>query len=583
MIKKIVVLLAIITAVVRADLLFMYEDTSVSGRILTIKDKEVFFKKDDGKTDKKSLFEEISRIEVRDRNLKKVDMKKQSAIAVLVNGDRISGDVIEFNGSTLALSTCFGEITLVANSLSALIIADDGTPFPVDKNFTVLILKNGDELKCFLKTIKDGKVNVSSDLGELELAFDRVKKIVMPVMGRRDLGGRDFIATLQLVNKDRYSGRYFGFSSGKYSIEPMWTIRTKQPFFEFEPGMVDNITFKNTGAGYLSDLNPREVKETPYFNFHLPWKSDSNLKGTVIKINNVEYKKGVSCQAKTELVYKLDGGCASFSCLAGIEDSAAAGNAVLIISLDGNRIFEKKLEKGAEAGKITADLKGVKDLKITVDFGDAGDSGAFVSLANPVLVKVKEGKEEAVKIAEGVYKIGSVTADKNKRELSFPAKVEMKEGLIEYLAVNGEGKAYESLLTSDTRPVHLQVGLILLGLEYGQNINVRNDSAEPKGSKVDIFVEIDGKRLGMKEIIFDRVKKCGLENGDFVFSGSKIAAGAFLAEQEGSLIAAFKDPGAVIVYASPTIPDASGYSAYDSNIKNLAETGKPVTVIIKPK
>ena len=583
MLNKVIIFLAIIAIFSYADVLFMYDGTSVSGKINTIKDNELFIKPDGGKVEKKSLVDEVSRIEVRDRYLKKSEIKKQSATAVLVNGDRVSGDILEFNGSTFIMNTPFGEITLVASGLSAFVLADDGTPLPEDKNFTTVILKNGDELKCTLETIKDGKINVKSELGELELSFDRVKKIVMPVMGRMDFSGKDFTAVIRLINKDRYSGRYFAFSSGKYSVEPVWALRVKKAVFEFEQGVVDSISFKNTGVSYLSDLKPFSVKEMPYLNFHLPWKTDTNLKGGTIKLNNVEYKKGISCQAKTELMYGLDDAYTSFSFLAGIEDSAQTGNANLILISEGKKIYEKKLEKGKDPEKVTLDIRFVRELIITVDFGDNGDAGAFVSIVNPMLVKVKEGQEEAAKISEGMYKIGLVTIDKNKKEVSFPARVGMREGLIEYLAVKDDGKGYESILLSEVKPIHLQVGLILLGLEYGQNINVRNDSAEPKGSKVDIFVELDGKRLSMKDIIFDRVRKTGLENGDFVFTGSKITAGSFLAEQDGSLIATFKDPGAVIVFNAPTTPDATGYSAYDSNIKDLALTNKSVTIIIKAK
>jgi len=585
--KKTLFIYVVLTACLFAENIILYNGTSISGKIFSIKDNEVTFKREksmgDAKSpfEKKSLFNEVARLEIRPD--KKSDQKKQPVTALLVNGDRLSGELIELNGSILVLKTLFGEVTLVAGTLQALFFGENLSQLPVDKNFTTIILNNGDELKCRLKEIKDNKVRVTSDLGELELTFDRINALVLVAAGSLDFRGKDFISVVELVNGDRYSGRYFSLTGLKFKLEPMWALKAKQAVYEFETASVANVTFKNSGAVFLSDLTPAKIEEKAYLDFHLPWKKDKNIRGEALRINSVEYKKGISCQAKTELTWLLAGDYSSFRGVCGIEDSAVTGEANLLITADGKTFFEGKLKKGGAVEVLDFDLKGVKELKLTAGFGEAGDAGALVALGNPVLVKVIEGKEEAVKVSEGVFLVGKVTIDKNNKELSFPARVETRTGLIEYLAVNTEGKGYESILISEARPVHLQVGLIILGLQYGQNLNMRNDPAEPKGSKVEIFLEVDGKRLEMKEVIYDRVRKSGLEGGEFVFTGSKFVSGSYLAEQEGSLISSFKDPGAVIVYNKPTPPDATSYSAYDANPVNLPAAAHPVTVVIKAK
>ncbi len=587
MTKRALLLLITWSSLLCADNFVLYSGGAVSGKLLTIKDNEAVYRKDRTPAEPKIIFEkrslvnEISRLEI--KLDKRPELKKQPVTALLVNGDRLGGEIIELNGSTFIMKTPFGEVTLVTNTLLALVFAENNAPLPVDKNYTTLILKNGDELKCKLKEIKDGKVLVSSDLGELELSFDRINMLVLVAAGKLDFRGKDFISVLELINGDRYSGRYLSFSGTRFRLEPMWALKARQAVYEFDQAVVDNLTFKNSGVVFLSDLEPETVKETPYFDFHLRWKKDTNIKGQPLRLNSTEYKKGISCQSRTEFTYKLDSEYSVFKSACGIENSAVTGSAGLKITADGKILFENKLKKGEAPLALDLEVKSVKELKILVDFGEAGDSGAFVSLGNPMLVKVTEGKEEAVKISEGVFRIGQVLIDKNKREVSFPAKIEARAGLIEYLAVHTEGKTYEAELSTEARPVHLQVALIMLGLQYGQNINFRNEALEPKGGKVEIFVEDGEKRLEMKDVIYDRVRKTGLEGGEFIFSGSKFAAGYFLAEQEGSLIALFKDPGAVIVYNNPTASDATGYSAYDAASRNLPAAAKPVTVIIKPK
>lgn len=603
-----------------SETLRLYDDTSYTGKVISVKNNEVVFQKTDGSSEKKSLMDEVAVIEYgespalseqparkeqeskghknktgkkegkeksKEKPKEKVVVKEAPATkymvtVVLNNGDRISGDILEYNGSTLRLKTDIGEVALLSGSLRAFIFTEDGLPLPVDKNYLTVILLNGDNVKCFLKSISKDGVKVSGDMGDLELPFARINKLVLPVSSLPPQKSKDFSATIELAGGDRYSGRNFSYNDGTYRLEPIWALRAKQTGYDIKSALIKNITFKNTRVVYLSDIAPSGIKETPYLDTHLPWKADQNLKGGSIKINNNIYNKGVSVQARTELIYKTGKEYSVFKGLPGIEGSAVTGSAIFRIELDGRKAYEKLLVSGVKEDLLTLDLKNVDELKITADFGSDGDFGAYVSIANPVLLKAAEEKEEAVKISEGVYRIGGITINKNTKEISFPGKIEMKSGLIEYVAVNGDGKAYESLLSTEVRPLHLQVGLILMGLTYGQNIEVRNDTAEPKGSKVDIFLEIGGKRTDLQQYIYDRVRKKPLAGGDFVFCGSKIMSGTLLAEQEGSLIATFKDPGSVIVYNSPTEPDDSGYSAYDATVKTLPEN-TAVTVILKAR
>ena len=49
-------------------------------------------------------------------------------------------------------------------------------------------------------------------------------------------------------------------------------------------------------------------------------------------------------------------------------------------------------------------------------------------------------------IAPGLFQIGDVRLDQRQRTVTFPAAMNMDEGLIEYLIVHSSGKTHESLL-----------------------------------------------------------------------------------------------------------------------------------------
>lgn len=57
-------------------------------------------------------------------------------------------------------------------------------------------------------------------------------------------------------------------------------------------------------------------------------------------------------------------------------------------------------------------------------------------------------KPSVTKLDETRYQIGGVVLDRKNREIRFPTKVNMAEGLIEYIIILQKGKVHEALLTT---------------------------------------------------------------------------------------------------------------------------------------
>ena len=70
-------------------------------------------------------------------------------------------------------------------------------------------------------------------------------------------------------------------------------------------------------------------------------------------------------------------------------------------------------------------------------------------------------------VSPGIFEVGKVRLDQKARSISFPGKLNMKRGLLEYLLVNPKGSAHESLLATDVGANDIHVAMLLLGAKGG--------------------------------------------------------------------------------------------------------------------
>jgi hypothetical protein len=165
------------------------------------------------------------------------------------------------------------------------------------------------------------------------------------------------------------------------------------------------------------------------------------------------------------------------------------------------------------------------------------------------------------KVGPGVFRLGEIQIHKRARSVTFPAEVNMDKGLIEYVLVRSSGKTHESLLRTEVDPYLLHIAFLLLGFEgTDQPLAEQGDSGKPSGEPVKITLAYREKgedkksqRVSVEQWV---VKKSNgesreVESMDWVFTGSKIQQGRFLAQVQGSIVAIYRDPVALIDNASP--------------------------------
>ena len=159
------------------------------------------------------------------------------------------------------------------------------------------------------------------------------------------------------------------------------------------------------------------------------------------------------------------------------------------------------------------------------------------------------------KVGETLYRIGEIEFDAKSCEIRFPVTVNMKEGgPIEYILVNEKGKVHESIFTTAISPTSLQIAMKLLRFKAGRG-DVFNRLLAPevlekeggieadRGDSVSFAFRAEGdeKAVPVYEFVIDGESAEVMKPGRWVYTGSAVEGGTFMAEVEGSIIAIYLD------------------------------------------
>ena len=166
-------------------------------------------------------------------------------------------------------------------------------------------------------------------------------------------------------------------------------------------------------------------------------------------------------------------------------------------------------------------------------------------------------------VGPGVFQLGDIKMDKGKRTVSFPATLNRPQGPMEYFLVTKYGKTHESILRTEVKPYDVHIAMLLLGaggsgtnfapggLPQNGPSQISNPSKEVlPGDKVTIEVKWtqDGKevRRAAQDFVYNEQTHSIPEHAGWVYNGSFIAQGRFLAQMEGSIVSLITDPVALV-------------------------------------
>lgn len=174
-----------------------------------------------------------------------------------------------------------------------------------------------------------------------------------------------------------------------------------------------------------------------------------------------------------------------------------------------------------------------------------------VSLIFALVFTISAQDSGALKqIAPNIYEIGGLRIDSKNKTVVIPATVNISDGQIEYALVSTMGKLHESLLKTEVEPYHIHVAMLLLnikGFDHTKyDINERNIGGDPLTIKLEWDEKGNTKQEPLEDFIFNIPKKTPLKSSEWVYNGSRLIEGTFLAQRDRSIIAIKPDIDALI-------------------------------------
>ncbi len=151
----------------------------------------------------------------------------------------------------------------------------------------------------------------------------------------------------------------------------------------------------------------------------------------------------------------------------------------------------------------------------------------------------------------GLYSLGKVTVDARRRQVSFPAQVNQRDGVVEYAIVTSRGKTHESVFRTDAQPQNIHVAMLLLGAKPAHTNFFPADLSLPlPGERVLIHVawQESGRRVSrpLEVFILTTNNMRSMAAGPWAYNGSYIVDGTFVAQRDGSIVSIQIDPNALV-------------------------------------
>ncbi len=198
---------------------------------------------------------------------------------------------------------------------------------------------------------------------------------------------------------------------------------------------------------------------------------------------------------------------------------------------------------------------------------------------------IETAKEAFKEIAPGQFQIGLVKLDPKSKSIIFPGVINMSQGLVEYALVSPHGKVHESIFATTAQPQDIHVAMLLL-LPSGtrSTIAATNGAAEVAGMEVLLSAEwTTGEKLHrhrFEELIINLQTKSTMREGPWVYNGSRVVGGTFLAQRDGQIVAVMADADALV---NNPRPGRENDEIWQINTNAVPAVGTPVRIIFQIK
>ena len=251
-----------------------------------------------------------------------------------------------------------------------------------------------DHLDGIVGSMNDATLQFQLDGDDIPVKREKVFGLIF---SKRESSARKAVAQVELSSGDLLSAKQIEWNGTKWLVRLVTGLET-----QVAPESIKVIDYSISKYTYLSDLEPRGMKHTPFFgefsDFNVfAYRRDKDFEGNRISLGHKSYAKGLAIHSKTVLKYRLGGDYRRFHAVMGIGDEINRGNVDVTVKADEKVVFNgpvKVGENGAQGARrpvpqvLDIDVSGVVELEILVDYGsDQIDIGDRLYLANARLVR----------------------------------------------------------------------------------------------------------------------------------------------------------------------------------------------------
>ena len=312
-----------------------------------------------------------------------------AAAIILRNGDVLRGAVL--GGSSRAVTLrgqAFGpaECPIQAIARLELPAPQPAQPLQAPERLDKLLLRNNESIEGTLESLDAKGIKFRSALlGDIEVGFDRLAAVAFAAQaGAPPKTPEGVAAIVHAADGSIISGQLRGLQDGALRLQAAFGPALALPLAQLL-----TIEFRGGRLVYLSDLEPAEVKETPYFDLVWHYRRDRSVDGNPLRIGGRTYRKGLGVHSRAELTYALDGAYRRFLADVGIDDEVGEkGNADVQVLVDGKVAFERKGIRGRQQPiPVSIEVAGAARLTLLVDFGADFDICDHLNWANARLIR----------------------------------------------------------------------------------------------------------------------------------------------------------------------------------------------------
>ena len=323
---------------------------------------------------------------------------------VLTNGDRIPAEDVRLTGERVHFrhpDLNDGKETTLPLSLLALYWREmpGGAGEALRRRLIrdsrardVVLLQNGDRVEGSLHGIDGRGVEVEVEKKRVTIELNRVAAVALSSEVADRNRPRGVFARLALIAKNQSDGTRLSLT--KATCADGATLNGTTVF-----GATLNVPLERVAAldlfqgraVYLSDLKPAATESEPFLDVRWPLVVDGSATGRELRLSDGVYDKGLGMHPRSRVTYRLDGAYQRFEAVVGLDPgSGRDGSTRVRVLADGKPLdlgLKGELRALDAPLTIAANVAGVKELTLEVDFGRRGDVQAHVNWADARLVK----------------------------------------------------------------------------------------------------------------------------------------------------------------------------------------------------